>query len=74
MYALINTMSAVDVYVGRVLSMHRTAEAAETADTKLQRAVKRANGQNSYLPTVIRKINRKSFRGDMIERADVVAE
>lgn len=54
MYYLINTMSRTeDGHVGRVLSRHRTWEAAEKADARLQREVKRSNGQNSYLPTTI---------------------
>lgn len=36
-----------------VESVHRTYEAADRADAKLQAGVKRANGQGSYLPTLI---------------------
>lgn len=74
MYAIINTMQAWDYYVGSVVSVHRTAEAAEAADAKLQRAVKRANGQNSYLPTVIRKLNCRAQNGDMIDRSEIVSD
>lgn len=56
MYALINTMCATGDSAGMILSMHRTEEAAEAADAALQRAIKRRNGQSSYLPTVIVKV------------------
>lgn len=53
-YYLINTMSKIQgTTVGRVVSGHRTRGAAKTADDKLQRMTKGANGQNSYLPTII---------------------
>jgi Cu/Ag efflux protein CusF len=61
--ALINTMTRMDTYVGTVLSLHRSVEAAEKADSELQRAVKRANGQNSYLPTIIREVDPKAKTG-----------
>jgi hypothetical protein len=35
----------------RTISRHRTARAAYRAEQKLQRAVKRANGKDSYIPT-----------------------
>ena len=53
MYGLVNTMSRNSECFGRVLSRHRTVGAAEQADTRLQRQVKRSNGQQSYLPTII---------------------
>jgi hypothetical protein len=50
-YALVNTMSAARGSTrGRVLSVHRTHEAAIRADDKLARQMK-ASG--SYLPTII---------------------
>jgi len=55
-YALINTLNAMPMYMGSVQSFHRTEEAAEKADKALQKAVKRANGKNCYLPTIIREV------------------
>jgi hypothetical protein len=53
MYAVVNTMTSTDREYGSILSRHRTVEAATAADDKLQRAVRRSNGQTSYLPTII---------------------
>ena len=54
-YYLINTMSAAErSHCGRVLSWHWSQEAAVRADGALQRATRRANGNSSYLPTIIR--------------------
>ena len=55
-YALINTFNAMPGRLGSILSFHRTEEAAERADKACQKAVKRANGRNSYLPTIIREV------------------
>lgn len=43
----------IDTFNNRVISRHRTAEAAYRAGQKLQDRVKRANGQGSYIPTKI---------------------
>lgn len=52
---VINTMDALgNGHVGKILSRHRSEDAAESAAGKLQRAVRRANGQGSYLPTIVR--------------------
>lgn len=55
MYILVNTFArrTADNSVGAIVSRHKTREAAEKADARLQRGVKRGNGQSSYLPTVI---------------------
>lgn len=42
-----------DTFNDRTISRHRTIEAATQAERKFSRAVKRANGQNSYIPTTI---------------------
>lgn len=42
-----------DTFNRRVISSHRSLSAAVTASAKFSRAVKRANGQNSYIPTRI---------------------
>jgi hypothetical protein len=60
MYALVNTMNAIQGdSIGTVLSKHRTIEAAERADAKIQRLTKAANGSASYLPTRVVKLTRK---------------
>ena len=45
----------IDTHNDRRLSSHRTLAAAVDADRKYQRAVKRANGQSSYIPTQYRE-------------------
>lgn len=62
-YAIINTMDSFDTIVGTVLSTHRTIEAAEREDADIQRQVKKWNGYNSYLPTIIREVDRKVKKG-----------
>jgi hypothetical protein len=48
------TMYALqDTFNNRVISRHRSIAAAAIADRKHQRAVKRHNGQASYIPTKI---------------------
>ena len=37
----------------RTISQHRTLESASRAQVRHSRAVKRTNGKNSYLPTII---------------------
>ena len=71
MYHLINTMNAFDCMVGRVISSHRTLDAAREADRKVQRAVRR-NSPTSYLPTSIVKVQGSARQGDWIERLDLV--
>ena len=67
-YALINTFNAMPGRLGGILSFHRTEEAAEKADRACQKAVKRANGQNSYLPTIIREVDGNApFSNDLHE-------
>lgn len=46
-------IALVDTFNNKVVSLHRTVSAAENADSKLQSAVKRANGSGSYIPTVL---------------------
>lgn len=60
MFALINTVNAIPGdSIGTVLSQHRTIEAADREDARLQRAVRRANGENSYLPTRVVRLTRR---------------
>ena len=58
MYHLINMFNRT------IISSHRTEGAARKADVKHQRAVKRANGQNSYIPTQILS----GRRAEVVER------
>jgi uncharacterized membrane protein YecN with MAPEG domain len=73
MFAVLNTMSAVSgsSTVGRCESKHRTFEAAEAANQRLQRAVKRANGQSSYLPTRIVEVKGSAKAGALMDAADL---
>ena len=52
-YALVNTMDSTDTVLGSIVSRHRTIDAANKADSIFQRQVKRANGANSYIPTIV---------------------
>lgn len=70
MYALINTMSRIDNYVGTIMSLHRSEEAAEAANAKHQRLV-RKHSRNSYLPTTVVRIAGRATRGQMLHRSDV---
>ena len=70
MYALINSMSAIDGQsLGRVLSLHRRLDTARKADRQLQRCM----GDNNYLPTVIVRLVRPVKSGMMIENDEWVA-
>ncbi len=42
-----------DTFNDRTVSNHRSLDAAVKADRKFQRAIKRSNGQSSYIPTRI---------------------
>jgi hypothetical protein len=42
-----------DTFNDRIISRHRTLEAAAKAQAKHSRAVKRHNGASSYIPTAI---------------------
>jgi len=44
-----------DTFNNQVVSRHRSIEAAEKADVRFQRAIKKANGKSSYIPTQIRE-------------------
>lgn len=60
MFALINTMNAVPGdSIGTIVSRHRTRDAAERADSALQRRTRAANGATSYLPTCIVRLTRR---------------
>jgi len=46
----------------RIISCHRTPEAVARADRRYQRAVQRANGSASYIPTTIVRL----VRGEIV--------
>jgi hypothetical protein len=76
MIALINThdVPAGVNWIGTVVSMHRTWGAAERADAKLQRAVKRGHGRDAYLPTWIRRVNKGLSMGSRVYKNQVIDE
>lgn len=59
MYLLINTFQS-----NRVVSRHRTQEAACRASWRYQRAIRLANGESSYMPTAI-----EATDGDVLDEA-----
>ena len=67
--AIINTLERQGNILGSVLSTHRTHEAAEREDASIQRAVKRYNGRDSYLPTIIRKVDSRVKKGMRIHES-----
>ena len=75
MFVLINTFSSIPGRdLGCVVSCHRSRDTAERAAKALQRAVKRANGQGSYIPTHVAKVGRRFKVGDTVAYDDVVEE
>lgn len=74
MIALVNTMSRWENHVGSILSLHRTAEAAEKANAKIQRTIRKGSGSNSYLPTtIVQLVKGRYVPGQMLHRSDVIA-
>ena len=73
MFAVLNTFAAVpsSSTIGRCESLHRTHDAAERADARLQRQVKRNNGASSYLPTRIVEVKRTAKAGALLDTADL---
>jgi hypothetical protein len=63
-YHLVNKMTEVqNLTLGTVLSVHKSWENAEKAHSKLQNQIKKANGNNSYLPTKIVRTERLYSKG-----------
>jgi hypothetical protein len=63
-YHLVNKMSEVqNLSMGTVLSVHKSWENAEKAHSKLQNQIRKANGQNSYLPTKIVRSEKRYDKG-----------
>ena len=74
MYTVIDTMSATGDSIGRVMSSHRTREAAEKSEASIQRATRRGCGQSSYLPLVIRETKRRVGKGAFVTADMIGAE
>ena len=74
MYALINTHHRSDLHAGIIISRHRTEEAAWSAAEKHARAVTRANGRGSYVPTTIEEVLSSCRAGDWLRRSDVITD
>lgn len=75
MFALINTMNNSSDVLGRIISVHLTAQAAGRANGKIQRRVARDNGQACFLPTTVRVMDAglssgKPATGDCVYRND----
>lgn len=64
MYALFDTFNR------RIISRHRSPEAAGRADRRYQRAVKKANGPSTYIPTTIVRVE----RGEIARASDSAKE
>ena len=73
MFAVVNTIESTDLIVGHVISAHHSIEAAERAEAKEQRAVKRYNSDNSYLPTRIVETERRVRKGDCVNKSELVS-
>ena len=66
MFALINTFHKSVRHTGIIISRHHTEAAAENAAERHARAVRRANGRDSYVPTTIKIVPRHFRAGDLI--------
>lgn len=53
--AIMSKYTVFDTFNKTTVSAHRSLEAAAKSERRFLRAVKRANGSNSYIPTEIRK-------------------
>ena len=73
MYALTNTMTRTDTCAGTIISMHCRRGTAELANSRLQKLVRKNNGTNSYLPTVVCFLpSRRWRRGAYVNRCDIL--
>lgn len=73
-YVVVDTLHGLDVFRGKIVSVHRSLDAAFRSDGRLQRCVKRANGESAYLPTVVCATTVKVRVGDWarLDETDVV--
>ena len=68
MFIVVDTMHADDRHLGQALRRHFTLEAAQKSMAKIQRAVKRANGKDSYLPMIIVETDHDVVKDPMVPR------
>lgn len=61
-----------DEMAGRVLSLHKSQEAAEAADAKLQRATRRVNGATSWCQTRICRPAKRVTPGYWLHRSEIL--
>ena len=54
----------LDTFNNKIVSRHRTVRAASEANDRFQRAIRRNNGQSSYIPVDLRRI----AKGGQLER------
>jgi hypothetical protein len=71
-YAAINTMDKLDT-AGKVMSLHRTIEAALAAESRVQRAIKDLYGPGSYLPTRVCEVSASVRKGQYISANDILS-
>ena len=72
MIALINTFDRLPNHVGTIISLHRSADAAEKANRELQRSIQRGHGRSAYLPTQISTVCKGRWRkGDSVRESEI---
>ena len=69
MFIVINTLHANDRYFGEAIRRHHTLEAAQKSMAKIQRAVKRATGRDSYFPLIIVETDYDVTKNPMVPRS-----
>lgn len=67
-FAVINTFNRLDNGLGSVISFHFTEATAEEAGRRYQRAVKKRNGSNSFIPMIIVEVDRKAPYSNNLHR------
>lgn len=73
MFALINTFGSSGSTIGSVLSLHRTSEAAEAANERVQRTIRKGSGTGHYLPTTVVRLTKGRWRkGQHLHKLDTV--
>lgn len=63
------TYLLIDTFNRRLISRHRSLATAVAADRKYARAVKRANGRDSYIPTMIRAAGKRVGSDSLLDSA-----
>ena len=73
-FALINTFERDAQHAGRIISRHRSLEVAARCQEKFDRAVKRANGVHSYVPTRVVVVSPALRVGSWVRHSDIEDE